>query len=130
MSNDQDKIKDKEESKKDSSSKTTSFGKTLYSVIDGSILTREKVLKLLPFILFITLLAIIYIANSYHSLKTVKKIEVINKELIELRHEYVTTKSGLMYQSKQSMVAKRLAEYGIKESLRPPVKIFVNKEEE
>ena len=38
-------------------------------VMDGTILTREKVVKTLPFLLYIAFLAILYIANTYYAEK-------------------------------------------------------------
>jgi hypothetical protein len=100
-------------------------GSSLHSIIDGSILTRKKLVKQLPFMLFITLLAIVYIANSYNAEKTIIEIGKTKKELEELRFEYITTKSNLMFHSKQSEIAFKLSGSGIKESLVPPKKIIV-----
>jgi hypothetical protein len=100
-------------------------GSSLHSIMDGSILTREKLVKQLPFILFITLLAMVYIANSYNAEKTIIEIGKTKKELEELRFEYITTKSNLMFHSKQSEIAVKLSGSGIKESLVPPQKIII-----
>ena len=99
------------------------FTKAVQSVLDGSILTKDTVLGLLPFTLFLTLLAVLYIANSYYAEKKIIEIENVNKELNELRYEHITTKSELMYYSKQSEVVKKLQEKGIKESVTPPIHI-------
>lgn len=107
-----------------------SFSKSVASVLDGSFLTRENLLKQIPFIVFITFLGIFYIANSYNAEKTIIDISRTKKELEELRYEYITTKSNLMFQSKQSEVAYRLASSQVKESLVPPVKYVYKKTEE
>jgi len=107
-----------------------SFSKTAASILDGSFLTRENLLRQIPFILFITFLGIIYIANSYNAEKTIIEISKTKKELEELRYEYITTKSALMFQSKQSEVAYRLSASQVKESLVPPVKLIAKKVEE
>lgn len=100
------------------------FAKAVQSVLDGSILTKETVLRLLPFTLFLTFIAVIYIANSYYSEKKIIEIEKVNNEINELRYEYITTKSDLMYYSKQSEIVKKLEEKGIKESVKPPTHIY------
>lgn len=100
------------------------------SIIDGSFLTREGLLKQLPFILYISLLFIIYIANSYFGEKTVYEIENTKKELIELRSEYITAKSRLMISTNLSQVSKKLRPLGIKQSHVPPRKIFVKRNNE
>jgi signal peptidase I len=102
--------------------------KGVQSVLDGTILTRDKVVNSLPFLFYMMLLAIMYIANSYYAEKKIIEIEKIKKEIKELRSENITTKSKLMFYSRQSEVVKRIGPYGIKESLIPPRKIFVSKD--
>ena len=46
-----------------------------------------------------------------------------------MRSEYITIKSDLNYNSKQSQVAQATIELGVKESAIPPKKIVVDKEE-
>lgn len=107
--------------------KNISIGKSVTSVLDGSFLTKENLLRQIPFMIFITILGIIYIANSYNAEKTIIDISRTKKELEELRFEYITTKSNLMFQSKQSEVAYRLAGSEVKESTVPPIKLIKNK---
>ena len=107
--------------------KESRLGKAFRSVLDGSILTRDNVVRLLPFIFFLTFLIIVYIANSYWAEKTIRQTEKVRKEIKELELEYISVKSDYMVCSKQSAVAVRLDSLysGIKESVVPPKKIFV-----
>ena len=98
-----------------------------HNILDGTILTREKSIRMLPFVLYLTFLAILYIGNTYYAEKTVHEIEKIKVELKELRYEYITTKAELMFRSKQTEVAKSLEYSGLKESTKPPQKIYVGK---
>ncbi|HLO91962.1 MAG TPA: FtsL-like putative cell division protein [Lentimicrobium sp.] len=107
-----------------------SFSKSVASVLDGSFLTRDNLLRQIPFIIFITFLGIFYIANSYNAEKTIIEISRTKKDLEELRYEYITTKSSLMFQSKQSEVAYKLMSSQVKESLVPPVKLVIKKDKE
>ena len=66
-----------------------------------------------------------YIANNYNSQKTAIEINRTLKEIEGLRYEYISTKSNLMYISKQSEIVKRLGASGLKESIVPPDKIFI-----
>ncbi|MCK4678796.1 MAG: hypothetical protein KAT48_11740 [Bacteroidales bacterium] len=100
--------------------------KTVQSIFDGSFLTRKTVISLLPFLLYLTLLAIIYIANSYEAERIIIESDRIKKELKELRYEFITTETELTSISKQSEVAKRLYPTGIKESTTPPCKILAD----
>ena len=102
------------------------------SLIDGSVLTRDGVVKQVPFIIFLTFLAIIYIANRYHAERVVRETVKIQHEVKELRFESITTASGLMYISKQSEVARLVKEkkLGLEELIEPPSKIVIEKEKE
>ena len=101
----------------------------LQTILDGTLLTREGLVQQLPFIFFLTFLAIIYIANRYHAEKLVREIDVLETELKELRAEAISTSSELMYVFRQSEVEKLMQEKGLdlKESLEPPKKIIVGK---
>jgi len=115
----------KDKGKKFKERSAINFSQLAGSILDGSFLTRDKVISLLPFGMFIVFLAMIYIANSYSGIRRVKEIDKLGKELKELRIEHISTKSKLMYQSKISEVAKRLETQEIKESVIPPKKIMV-----
>lgn len=103
--------------------------KKVMRFLDGSFMTKENVVEMLPFLLFISLIGIFYISIRYYSEKNVFKMNAISNELKELRSEYISTKSELMFKSKQSEVAKAIAETGLKESVVPPKKIVVTNEE-
>lgn len=103
--------------------KKISIGKLFVSILDGSFLTRDNLLMQIPFFLYITMLGIIYIANSYNAEKTIIDISTTKKQLEELRYEYITAKSNIMFHSKQSEIAYRLEASEIKESILPPVKL-------
>ncbi|MCX6272914.1 MAG: FtsL-like putative cell division protein [Bacteroidetes bacterium] len=121
---DMKKPKVKEEEKK-----SWSLGKMFGSILDGTFLTKENVLRSIPFLFFIAFLGILYIANTYYAEKTVRAIDHNKRELKELRYEHITIKSELMYLSKQSEVAKRLEGTGLKITVTPPNKIFVKPSE-
>ena len=100
-------------------------------VIDGSILTREVVVRQLPYILFLVLLAVIYIGNRYHAVQVVRESAGLQKEVEELRSESMSTASELMFISQQSQVLRLLQEKGLEleESVDPPLKIVVENED-
>jgi hypothetical protein len=86
------------------------------------------VLGNLPFLVFLAILAMFYIGNTYYSEKTFKAIEKTKNELKELRFQYITVKSDLLFYSKQTEIAKRLGSGGLKGTVKPPYKIFYSKE--
>ena len=101
----------------------------LKSLLSGQFLNRDQAVKGLPFILFMSLLGIFYIANGYQAEKLIRHIYKTNNELKELRSEYITNKSDLMYISKQSQLATTTEELGLKELTSPPKKIELTEDE-
>jgi hypothetical protein len=82
-----------------------------------------------PKILFVMILGLLYIGNTHHGEKTVRKINNIQAEVEDLRADYTTLKSDLMFSSKQSEVARKVKAFGLKESFTPPHKVVVEKGE-
>lgn len=95
-------------------------------LLNGNILTREKVIGHLPYLLFLALLALVYISNGFLAEENIRTLNKIGNETKELRSEYITIKSELMYRSKQSEVVKIITEkgLGLKESFVPPKKLI------
>jgi len=116
-------MKQKEEKEKNGKKVVRSF----VGIFNGNILTREGVIIHLPYLLFLAFLALLYIANGYLAEDTVRELNRVDNNLKEFRSEYITTKSDLMYKSKQSQIAKIIEqkELGLKESYYPPKKIVV-----
>ena len=83
----------------------------------------------LPKIIFVMVLGLFYIGNTHYAEKTVRKINNMQAEVEDLRADYTTMKSDLMYASKQSEVAKKVKAFGLEESLEPPTKIVVEEGE-
>lgn len=79
------------------------------------------IVKNIPFFLFLSVLAVIYIYNGHYADKTIRNINQVSKELKELQYEYKTLKSEVMFRSKQSELAKAVAPAGLKELIVPPV---------
>ena len=85
--------------------------------------------KYLPKILFVMALGLLYISNTHYAEKTVRRISTVQAEVEDLRADYTTLKSDLMFASKQSEVARKVKVMGLKESLKPPFKVEVEKGE-
>lgn len=102
---------------------------SVWDVFDGSLLTRDTVVRQLPFILFITFLIILYIGNRYHSEKVIRETMQLQTELRELRARAISIASDLEFISRQSEVAKLIdrRSMGLHEAVDPPVKITVKK---
>ncbi len=100
--------------------------KSLSAVFSGTFLNNENIFKHIPFVLFICFVTLLYIANGYYADDKIRKVNKVTNELKELRSEYISTRSDLMFKSKQSEVAKSVEKLGLRESIEPPKKIIVN----
>jgi hypothetical protein len=98
--------------------------KPIHDLLEGDFLSRRSVTRNIPFLFFLALVALVYIANTYYAEKTFKEIEQTKTELKELRYEYITTKSTLMFESTEVEIAHRAEKLGMKETLIPPYKIY------
>ncbi|HEY4787105.1 MAG TPA: FtsL-like putative cell division protein [Bacteroidales bacterium] len=94
-------------------------------LIDGTILTRQAMVKQLPFIIFLSFLAGIYIGNRYHAEKVIRDLTKFQAEVKDYRAQAITSASELMFISKQSEVVKMVKEnqLGLEEAVEPPYKI-------
>jgi len=121
--------------KASSASKSAEPGKgvhvsrALIGVMNGSFLTREKLLGNMPFILFCAGLMITYIAYGYHTERIVRDLDKTGDELKELNAEYITVRSNLETKEQQSRVAAGISDLGLRESRVPPVKLEVEKDD-
>ncbi|MBQ21242.1 MAG: hypothetical protein CMD31_10840 [Flavobacteriales bacterium] len=123
------KFKQKERTEKQEREKKPSSPNFFVSLISGNFLAKENVVNSLPFVFYLTLLGILYIANGYNAEKLVRELDHVNDDLKELRSEYITIKSDLNYESKQSQVAEKTEAFGVMESIVPPTKIKLSKKE-
>ncbi|HSZ25247.1 MAG TPA: FtsL-like putative cell division protein [Cytophagaceae bacterium] len=104
--------------------------KTVFQMIESTlglnnVLSSGLPMQQMPKILFIMGLLIFYIANTHYADKVVRNTSKAKTEVEDLRADYTTLKADLMFKSKQSEVAKRVASIGLEESLVPPYKIEV-----
>jgi hypothetical protein len=82
----------------------------------------------MPFILFLSAIALIYIANSHLAEKKIRQINKLGREIKELKWEYLNVKSELMFRSKMSEVSKSVEPWGLKPLSSPPQKIVLKKQ--
>jgi len=87
-------------------------------------LYNRWIVKNIPFYLFVSALAVIYIANGHYADKMIRKISSTEKHLKEMEYEFKTVKRDVIFRSKESELAKAVAPLGLKELMIPPVKIM------
>ncbi len=102
------------------------FGRATQEVLGGAILENKKAQRIFPYLLFLALLAFVYITNDYVLENKVRRISSLERQVKELRYEYISVKSDLMTLSKQSQLEKRLEGLGIKENKEPVKAIIIH----
>ncbi len=118
-------LKEKEGPKKKEPVKegsATAFFRKLF--VDGAV-SKEAATDMLPYLVFLCVLGMIYIANSHMAVKNIRDIDRISKEVKELSWEYKSLKADLMFKSKMTEVAKKVDTLGLEELVEPPKKIIV-----
>lgn len=98
-------------------------------LLGGDFLAYNWVRRQVNYVFFLAAIALIYIGNSYYAEDMSRKIDDLNRELKELHYEYISAKSELMQQTKQSTIATRLNKSGLKESVEPVRKIIIRGED-
>ena len=105
-------------------------GKTIMTVLGGKFLVRENFAKQFPFMVFVTLLLMAIITNTYIAEKKNRELMQTTRKLNDLQVEYVQVKSAIMEASKQSVLAKKLNGTGLKEVTEPLKRITIEEPEE
>ena len=84
------------------------------------------VVKNIPFFLFLTVLAVLYIANGHVADKTIRDINATSIQLKELQYEYKTVKSEMMYKTREAAMVEAAAPLGLQISPEPPMHITID----
>lgn len=93
--------------------------KKVMNVLGGNFLVRENFAKQFPFIVYVTVLLMVIITNTYIAEEHNREIAKDARRLSDLHVEYIQLKSAIMQESKQSVLARKLKDTGIKESVEP-----------
>jgi hypothetical protein len=98
-------------------------------LLTEGVVSKEAASAMLPFIIYVAVLAMVYIANRHFAEKNIRSIDKLSKEVKELSWDYKTLKADLMLKSTQTEVAKQVDTLGLKEPVEPPKKIVVSADE-
>lgn len=109
--------------------KKVSTGALLRDIMSGSTITEKIILKNLGYIIMLTILGALYIANRFHAEKVTRETSKMQKEVKDLRSESLSTSADLMYASKQSEVFRLVKErdLNLEELREPPFELIVSK---
>lgn len=80
----------------------------------------------IPFILYCSVLGIIYITLNHYAENTIRRINETAKDLKEARWKYIDEKTQLMFLTKESQLIDGVAKLGLEKTKVPPQKIQVN----
>lgn len=96
-------------------------------LLGGSVLSREVVVRQIPFVLFLFALILFYIANQYRGDQVMSEIVKLEKRLKDMRTESVSVAFELMEKSRQTRVLRLTKDMGLplEEAMEPPVTIEV-----
>ncbi|MCS7036306.1 MAG: FtsL-like putative cell division protein [Saprospiraceae bacterium] len=87
--------------------------KNILSALNVSQRTTEWVFANFRYVLFLVGLLVIYIANAHLAEKNLREIQLLQREIRELKWEYTSIVSDMMYRSMQSQVATSVAPLGL-----------------
>lgn len=110
---------------------TDMTGSSIMDILAGNILTRKNLMQQGWFILFLFVLAFLYISNRYSCEKKIAEIDRLQRKLVDVRYDALTLSSELMELGKQSQVYRLVNEKErgkgdnekLTESTTPPYKI-------
>lgn len=79
------------------------------------------IVRNIPFFLFLSVLAVLYIFNGHYADKLVRKISASERNIKELQYEYKTVQSDVIFRSKASELIKAVEPLGLRELEAPPI---------
>lgn len=96
-------------------------------LLGGTVLSKEVVIRQIPFLLFLSTSILLYIFNQYRGENVMRQIMSLEKRIREMRSESVSTAFELQEISRQSEVSRMILEQGLtlQEAKTPPYKIVM-----
>jgi hypothetical protein len=92
----------------------------------------QGIVRNMPYLMFVTLLCILYITNNNRAISLTRSINNKTKELKELRWRYMDVQSRLMYQTSETQLIPKAEAIGLKPLDKPAfeIKVSVPRQEE
>lgn len=81
------------------------------------------IFKNMGFVLFLSMLGIVYIYNAHRAEEKMRAIQELRKEVSDAKNQYQQIKSEIMYESTESQLEKELIKKGLKSNDDVPVVI-------
>ena len=118
---------DKSSSGTEKSVKSGKDANALTQILNGEFLTKSFVLNNLPYIFFILLLLIVFVAKGYYVKQLSDEIKINETELNQNAAEYIEAKTKLEEETKRYKLVEKLQERELKESLNATKVIRIKK---
>ncbi|MBM3403899.1 MAG: hypothetical protein FJY10_03315 [Bacteroidetes bacterium] len=116
-------------SNQEEASQGSTFGRRLAHFLGGEYLSRDRVKRFYPFLIYLAFLCILYISNTYYAEKTIRKISRTKSQIDELTVERIAVMQQLQTLQRASYLAEKLKNSGIREATVPPEKLFFDESE-
>jgi len=100
----------------------------LTSFFKKGVISTDAATEAMPFIVFLSFLAMVYIGNMHMAENNIREIDKLSKDVKELGWDYKSSKADLAFKSTLSEVIKRADTLGLKEPVAPPQKIVVKED--
>lgn len=94
-------------------------------LIDLDFISSDWIINNLFFFLFLGFLGTIYIANAHYAERNVREIQVLQKDIKDLRWQFMSIEADNMYRSKRSEIYERVRSSGLRSSSEKIKKIVV-----
>jgi hypothetical protein len=114
-------VKEKDAEKKES---IPALKKSSWSEVVDRI-SYQGIVKNMPYLMFLTVLCILYITNNNRAISLTRNINDKTKELKELRWKYMDLQSRLMYETSETQMINKTAPLGLKPLEKPAFEIKV-----
>lgn len=82
-------------------------------VLGGNLLAEDFVVKNARFLLIVFLVLVLYISNRYSCIEKMSKIERLQRELRDVKHESLTTSAQLVGVSRETKVESLVKSKGV-----------------
>lgn len=94
------------------------------------LLSYQWIAHNIPFFLFLSLLAVLYIANGHMADRAIRSMNTTSKEIKELQFEYKTIKGEVMFKSEENQIIKATEPLGLKVAKELPQRLQIEKAQE
>ena len=84
-------------------------------------LNYQSIVKQVPYLLFLSALAVLYIYNGHNAGKLIRKTSKATNELKDLQAEYKSVTGDVLLRSRQSELAEAVKPLGLKELTEEPI---------